>query len=163
MYLLSIDPGPVQSAAVITTANGDAAPHAVGKLPNHELVYLLPGLEFDHCAIEMVASYGMPVGKSVFETCVWIGRLVAAVAPRCDPRKVYRKDVKMHLCGNMRAKDSNIRQALIDLYPATGGGALPAIGIKQQPGPLYGFSKDLWAALGVAHAARAHWSELEIF
>ena len=64
--------------------------------------------------------------------------------------KVYRSEVKMKLCHSMRAKDGNIRQAIIDRYPATGGGAIPQIGTKNQPGPLYGISKDLWSALAVA-------------
>ena len=47
----------------------------------------------------------------------------------------------------MRAKDSNIRQALLDLY---GGDKRKAIGIKAEPGPLYGIKSHMWAALGVA-------------
>ena len=66
------------------------------------------------------------------------------------PQQVYRKDVKMHLCGSMRAKDTNIRQAIIDRYPASGGGKCPQIGTKKEPGPLYGVSKDIWSALAVA-------------
>jgi len=53
--------------------------------------------------------------------------------------------VKMHLCGQARAKDANIRQALIDRF----GGAA-AIGRKAAPGPLYGISGDVWQALGLA-------------
>jgi len=56
----------------------------------------------------------------------------------------------MNLCGVMKAKDGNIRQALIDRFPATGGGKIPQIGTKAKPGPLYGFSRDKWAALAVA-------------
>jgi hypothetical protein len=45
----------------------------------------------------------------------------------------------------MRAKDANIRQALID--------KLGAVGTKKAPGPLYGISGHLWAALAVADYA----------
>jgi hypothetical protein len=98
----------------------------------------------DLIAIEMIASYGMPVGREVFETCVWIGRFVqAACALPCE--YVYRKDVKLYLCGNARAKDSNVRQAIIDRF----GGKDKAIGRKKNPGPLHGVKGDLWAALAV--------------
>ena len=55
----------------------------------------------------------------------------------------------MYLCNSMRAKDSNIRQAILDRYPTTGGGKCPQVGTKKEPGPLYGVSKDVWAAIGV--------------
>jgi hypothetical protein len=106
----------------------------------------------------MVASYGMAVGKDVFETVYWIGRFCEA-AERSLARqgereaahhRVYRLDVKLHLCKDSRAKDGNIRQALIDRFPATGGGKTPQIGVKSQPGPLFGIKSHLWAALGVA-------------
>lgn len=98
---------------------------------------------------EMVASYGMAVGKDVFETVYWIGRFCEA-AREHGSHRVFRKDVKMHLCNSMRAKDANIRQALLDRFPATGGGKTPQIGTKAAPGPLYGVRSHLWAALGVA-------------
>ncbi|CCH04029.1 hypothetical protein NH44784_000371 [Achromobacter xylosoxidans NH44784-1996] len=103
-------------------------------------------------AVEMIASYGMPVGREVFETCVWIGRFVQAWGGAVE--MVYRKDVKMHLCGTAKAKDGNVRQAILDLYPRTGGGATPQVGTKGRPGPLYGVSTHAWAALGVAITAR---------
>ncbi len=103
----------------------------------------------DVMAIEMIASYGMAVGKTTFETCRWVGIFQHAFGLG-KTRLIYRKDVKMHLCNSMRAKDSNIRQAIIDRYPATGGGKTPQIGTKKEPGPLYGVSKDIWSALAVA-------------
>ena len=69
---------------------------------------------------------------------------------RQNYKKIYRMDVKMYLCNNTRAKDGNIRQAIIDRYPANGGGKTPQIGTKKHPGPLYGVSKDVWSALAVA-------------
>lgn len=103
-------------------------------------------------AVEMVASYGMAVGREVFETCVWIGRFVERWRIHhggLPHALVYRREVKAHLCHDSRAKDANIRQAILDLYPRTGGGKIPQIGTKGQPGPLYGVSKDIWAAVGV--------------
>jgi hypothetical protein len=101
----------------------------------------------------MVASYGMAVGATVFETCVWSGRFIerwlSGRAYRPQPDRIYRKEVKMHLCGSMRAKDANVRQALIDRY----GGKEAAIGKKANPGPLYGMSGDCWSALAVAITA----------
>jgi hypothetical protein len=98
-----------------------------------------------HLAVEMIASYGMAVGREVFETCVWIGRFVEAWGGPHTP--VYRKAVKIHLCGSTKAKDPNVRQALIDKF---GPGKDRAIGRKATPGPLYGVSADVWAALAVA-------------
>lgn len=110
-------------------------------------------------AIEMIVSYGMPVGREVFETCVWIGRFVQAWHSPEEVRLVYRRDVKLHLCGSSKAKDANVRQALLDLFPRTGGGATPQIGTKSAPGPLYGVSMHAWPALGVAVTAIAQMQE----
>jgi len=130
---------------------------------NHSVVYP---------AIEMPASYGMAVGASVFNTCAIVGHFEEFFIGlpsdftgwQCDPLvgsgpwRVYRKRsseegvqaVSMALCKNNRANDSNVRAAIIDLYPSIGGGRIPQIGSKKEPGPLYGVSKDVWAALGVA-------------
>ncbi len=96
-----------------------------------------------HLVVEMIASYGMPVGREVFETCLWIGRFVECW---CGPYTlVYRREVKSFVCGDSKAKDSNIRQALLDRY----GGKDSAIGKKKTPGPLYSLTGDLWQALAV--------------
>jgi hypothetical protein len=97
---------------------------------------------------EMIACYGMPVGREVFDTCVWIGRFMQAFgADDCKP--VFRRDVKLHLCNSTRAKDANVRQAILDMYEPTGGGTTPQIGTKKQPGPLYGVKSHIWPAIGV--------------
>lgn len=58
---------------------------------------------------------------------------------------IYRRDIKIHLCGTVKAKDGNIRQALIDKHGAPG--------TKKSKGPTYGVSGHLWAALAVADYA----------
>src|SRR5690606_4735562 len=73
------------------------------------------------------------------------GRFIQAC--QAPSTKVYRKDVKLHLCGSPRAKDANIRQSLLDRF---GPGKEKAVGTKQNPGPLYGVKSHMWAALAVA-------------
>jgi hypothetical protein len=147
--ILAIDPGPEQSAYVLWDGE-QIIEH--GKADNLDLQAALedPVRSFNICppervAIEMIASYGMPVGAEVFETCVWIGQFMASFgAPACD--RIKRIQVKNHLCHSSRANDANIRQAIIDRF----GGKERAIGKKATPGPLYGIAGDEWAALAVA-------------
>jgi hypothetical protein len=144
--LLAIDPGPVESAFLLYDTD-TRLPERWEKFPNR-VCWPIWATNADGLAIEMIASYGMPVGAEVFETCVWIGRFEERWGASSLAR-VFRRDVKLHLCDDPRAKDSNIRQALVDRY----GGKEKAIGRKATPGPLYGLTKDCWAALGVAVTA----------
>lgn len=98
----------------------------------------------DVVVIEKVESYGMAVGAEVFDTVLWAGRFAEA-AHRVPVVMLPRRAVKLALCADSRAKDANIRQALIDRF---GGSA--AIGRKAAPGPLYGISRDVWSALATA-------------
>lgn len=156
--ILGIDPGTTESGWVVL--DGAQTVHRSGTDQNRVVLNLVNQWAKNGkgpLAIEMIASYGMAVGKEVFETCVWIGRFVQAYEwwTSLEPTRIYRRDVKLHLCGNAKAKDANIRQALIDRYPPEqGGGKTPQIGTKAQPGPLYGVTGDAWAALAVAVTAR---------
>lgn len=76
----------------------------------------------------MIASYGMPVGKEVFDTCVWIGKF--AEASKLKEEYIYRKDEKMNICHSMKAKDSNIRQALIDRFGVVGTKKAPRMVLR---------------------------------
>lgn len=152
MTILALDPGPTQTGFCVYDG---ARVIDCGVTPNDDMLRHLQFSQAQRLAIEMIASYGMAVGREVFETCVWIGRFQQAWRAPDAVELVYRKDVKMHLCGTPRAKDSNIRQALLDLFPATGGGATPQVGTKGKPGPLYGVSSHAWPALGVAITALA--------
>jgi hypothetical protein len=156
MIVLGIDPGPVQSALVLFhSVDGADDPVTSGRVlragkEDNDIVRTLVGSipDTDHFAIEMIASYGMPVGESVFRTCYWAGRFVQAYRAPDEVVELKRSEIKMHLCGSNRAKDANVRQALIDRFGGVEGKSR-AIGLKKTPGPLYGFSKDMWAALGV--------------
>lgn len=154
MTILAIDPGTTESGWVVY-AHSEVM--ASGVMPNEEMLAYVKREHFRingyRMAVEMIASYGMAVGREVFETCVWIGRFQQAWHAPEAVELVYRRDVKLHLCGTSKAKDPNIRQALLDLFPRTGGGKTPQIGTKAQPGPLFGVSSHAWAALGVAVTA----------
>ena len=154
--ILAIDPGPAQSGWCIYDGSRMVQ---CGVADNATMLVIVKtasvNYRVDRLAIEMIASYGMAVGREVFETCVWIGRFQQAWGNPDAVELVYRKDVKMHLCGTPRAKDANIRQALLDMFPPSGGGAVPQVGTKKEPGPLYGISSHAWPALGVAITAMA--------
>ena len=138
--ILGVDPGTAQSGYVWLVQGNKV--HDCGVLPNATMLRVIAESGPDVLAIEMVASYGMAVGREVFETVRWIGRFQQAYRDPESVRLVYRKDVKLHLCNSPRANDSNIRQALID--------KLGPIGTKNSPGPLYGVSGHAWSALAVA-------------
>lgn len=152
MTILALDPGPTQTGYC---RYDGARVLDCGVLPNADMLALVLCAPADRLAIEMIASYGMAVGREVFETCVWIGRFQQAWHKPEAVELVYRKDVKLHLCGTTKAKDPNVRQALLDMFPRTGGGATPQVGTKKQPGPLFGVSSHVWPALGVAVTALA--------
>jgi hypothetical protein len=144
--LCAIDPGTEQSA-LVCICDGVVS----GRIwDNRELrnalmtgSMALPA----HLVIEQVESFGMPVGKEVFETVFWSGRFAEAWQSRGLKHswsRVGRKAVKLAICGTVKAKDPHIRQALIDRY---GGPACVKKG-----GALAGIKSHLWAALAVAVA-----------
>lgn len=147
---LAIDPGPERSAWLLHDS-ADGATRGFGIWSNELLLGLLRdgGLATDvtRVTIEKVESFGMAVGAEVFETVWWSG-MFAEAARNLTLERIPRRAVKLHLCGSARAKDTNIRQALIDRY-----GGSSAIGKKAAPGPLFGISKDVWSALAVAVTA----------
>lgn len=146
--ILAIDPGSIESGYVVL--DGDLKPLEFSKIDNEDLLEKCVLGDFDnieHIALEMVASYGMAVGKDVFETCVWIGRFYQALGWHHRIKYIYRKDEKMNLCHTMRAKDSNIIQALVDRFAP--GVRNKGKGTKKEPGYFYGFKKDIWQAYAV--------------
>ena len=150
MSILCIDPGPTTSGVVILREDGVVI-EAVPEFGNDRLIrseWVAHCGDPDVLAIETIASYGMPVGADVFDTCVWIGRFWQEFCGR-ESALVYRRDVKLHICGDTRAKDANIRRAILDMYPPTGGGRTKQIGTKKDPGPLYGVTSHAMSALAV--------------
>ena len=157
--ILAIDPGSERSAWLwFDTATG---PTDFGISPNEDVLAALRGEggpdqlaePFDDVTgddpdkpgltvvIEKIESYGMTVGAEIFATVHWSGRFTEA-ARSVPVVQLPRRAVKLAICGDTRAKDANIRQALIDRF-----GGTPAI---RKGGSLYGISKDVWSALAIA-------------
>jgi hypothetical protein len=137
--VVGVDPGTDKSAFAIFDGR-EVISHGIYE-NEHFLSHGLWGRRHVFC--EMIASYGMAVGASVFETCVWIGRFVqTASVSGGNLTRVFRKDVKLHLCQSPRAKDGNVRQALIDRVGPQG--------TKKSQGPTYGVKSHEWAAFAVA-------------
>ena len=157
MRVIAIDPGNEFSALVVWDGE-----HVEFKLyaPNEEIRNWLKscsaaafavragwvnagGMSVPSLVIEMIGHYGlgMPAGKTVFDTCVWIGRFTECYGSELT-ETILRPTVKTHLCGSARAKDGNVIQALKDRFGDKG--------TKGNPGVAYGMSGDLWQAWAVA-------------
>jgi len=138
--VLAIDPGPEKSAWVVWNGKCIRA-HSISAnatLSSRASLFHLVHSPYD-TVIEMIEGRGMRVGASVFETCVWIGRFMERFT---TTERIYRRTVKLHICGSSRAKDADIRQALIDRFGAPGR--------KSAPGVTYGLAKDEWQAFALA-------------
>jgi hypothetical protein len=156
MIILAIDPGQEKSGVVLYDSYSKSVLSSI-ITKNEAIIDSIIGINplSDLMVYEMIGHYGsgMPAGKSVFETCIWIGRFIEACRQRqLLSYRLLRATIKSHICGSVRANDSNIRQALIDRFSPSGGGKTPQIGTKKQPGPLYGVKSHIWSALAVAIA-----------
>lgn len=139
LRIIAIDPGNVKSAFVIWDGLQISE---MGILENEKILRMLSNKNGGVLVIEQIRSYGMAVGMTVFDTVFWSGRFYQSWHGDCY--MMPRMDVKQHICRNSRAKDSNIRQALIDRFE-------PALLPRQRPKKiLKGVSKDIWAALALA-------------
>lgn len=170
MVVLSIDPGNKQSAWLLYDGE---RPLEFGKTPNEEMLVCFYDAiwQANTLAIETLKPRGMPTSFEEMQTQLWAGRFIQAWGGPFE--QIFRHNVKMHHCGQARAKDSNIRASLIDRF----GGESMAIGGKKcqqckgkgwagrsrepcgscggsgwlhPPGPLHGIAQDCWSALAIA-------------
>jgi len=151
--VLGIDPGPEESAYAVWDGVRIADK---GKVDNTEMIDMLgrqtltfrfgPGprriVHVTRIAVEMVCSFGMPVGADVFETVFWIGRFCQRT--NLPHTRVLRRDIKMHICNSSRANDSNIKHALVERFAP--GKPNFGKGTKKKPGFFHGVAADMWQA-----------------
>jgi len=137
--ITAIDPGTTESAYVVW--NGSEILDMGIKFNVQVLMYLYDRTIGD-LVVEQVRCYGMTVGASTLDTVFWSGRFCEGWPG--DWSIMPRMDVKMHLCHDSRAKDKNIRQALIDRFE-------PTLKPRQRPKTvLKGVGTHLWAAMALA-------------
>lgn len=152
MNILAIDPAPTKSGYVVW----DGKEVLDSGIPDNLklLLEICPRWYVNaDLVIEKIACYGMAVGESVFDTVFWTGRF-------CQQwqwfggtpwARVLRRDVKLHICHNSRANDSNIRQALIDRFE-------PKLKPRCRPkGVMRGLKKDSLQAFALA----VYWGDLK--
>lgn len=148
MKIFAIDPGNEYSAYCIMDDQYQL--HGFAKLSNREVMEImlaeLP--RADRVVIERIASYGMPVGREVFESCEWIGRFAQEAEKQAEVYYIYRRDEKLYICGSPNAKDTNIRAALIERFAKHD--FKNGKGTKKNPDYFYGVKADCWAAIAVA-------------
>ena len=156
--ILAVDPGSTQSAYVVYDPKiKTVKEHAImSNMGMRSLLewwngILMLGAPVPHevvvppdgnmtLVIEDMQSFGMPVGREVFETVRWTGRFDSA----WFHTYVYipRSEVKLAICKSAKANDASIRTALIDMF-----------GGKQETkkgGKLYKVKGDEWSALALA-------------
>ena len=156
--ILSIDPGTTQTAYCF--CNYDTLkPVSFGKVDNDVIMSdVLPQINdyaIECVAIEHIQGYGMAVGKEVFETCIFIGRMLERIAHIQRSVKIlpiYRKDEKIAICGNLKANDTIIRHTLIDMFAKHDFKS--GKGVKDNKDWFWDFKADVWSAYAIAYTAK---------
>lgn len=143
MIILALDVGTEQSGFCLMNAD-NYKPIEFGKEDNDVILKEKVKIwMYDALVYEEFQSYGMAIGKSTIKSITWNGRFIQAAWERSIPfYPIYRLEEKINLCGNAKAKDANLRQAMIDRFAKTPNGK----GTKAEPDWFYGFSKDAWSA-----------------
>lgn len=130
MTIIGLDPGNAQSAIVVYE------PGSPGRVVEFfdELNQMVPeylARQYLKGAAVLVAEYmrprGMPTSAEEMDTMFELGRMRQCWSGEFV--KFDRKDVKLLLCGSVRATDSTIRQALLDRW----GGSKAIAGPKKCP------------------------------
>lgn len=150
----AIDPGSEQSAYVVYAPRRCHPILDKAILPNIAMLAAMYDLRKTYPSAALIIETPVPRGQPMYTqlvtTILWIGRFWEAAGKDFAP--LDRTRIKHIITGSTKTKDSHVRAALLSRFPSTGGGSIPQVGTKARPGPLYGFSKDLWAALAVAIA-----------
>jgi len=143
--IYGVDPGPAETGWVLWDGKRVIDK---GITPNDQFLERLRGQTDPDTPciplyIEMIASFGMVLGKESFRTILWIGRFIEVWDILGLPWHLcYRIQIKTHHCHSAKATDANVSQAIRDKY----GGK----GTRKQPGPFFGVKSHIWSAVAIA-------------
>lgn len=153
---LAIDPGTRESGWVLYDPREPKHPlREFAKEPNPIIFkrliegYFSRREQYPDIVIEHFVSYGRILADDSLETICWATRFETAAwfTTGHVPHLVTRRWVKSYICDDHRANDAAIRRALTERF---GPDRKRAVGMKANPGPLYGLKADCWQALAVA-------------
>lgn len=111
--ILGIDPGPTESAYCFVGPKYSI--DAANKVGNEGLIEMVRSSapSIGHVALESIQSYGMAVGREVFDTCFMIGRIIQVCKDLEIPYTLYpRPEYTRRICGVGKINDAVLRQAL---------------------------------------------------
>lgn len=154
--ILAIDPGPEISTYLVWDGKQILEKATV---PNLKLMDLLDfdnnyhrfksELDINFQAIEMVESWGMPMGNDTIETAYWVGIFGRTMGLTLF-RRFSSSEIRLFLCGTKKAKPSNLKTAIINRVDPMRRFGKYGKGTIKNPGPLFGVSDHDWAALALA-------------
>lgn len=144
MQILGIDPGP-RSSGVVAWEEG-AVVWAQQAMPNEEVREEIKK-GWDLVCLERIRAAYAHIGVSTVDTIWESARFYQlAIEWGISVWCASPDQVRQTVAGTTRARDSGVRQALLDLIGPQG--------VKRDPGPTYGVSKHAWRALAVIQAWR---------
>lgn len=163
MRILAIDPGTTKTAYCMMTE--EPAVISAADVDNEIVLRLVEEGDYDQMTIECMearnlSSAGQAIGKSTYETCIWIGRYIQAATRRNKPiTRIYRSEERSLLVPTKKNKlpplpagignttDAKIRASLIARFARHD--KKNGKGTKNNKDMFYGFQGDMWAAFAV--------------
>ena len=149
--IISIDPGPKESAYTIFEPYPEWEIWALGKVPNHTLESIIETDTAQIAVVEKISPWGMPGGHTVFDTIRFTGRLEKTIEiTGMELHYLTRKEVVVMLCDSIHVGDAQVSAVLKKRFAP--GVRNHGKGTKKEPGFFYGFKADIWQAFAVGVA-----------
>lgn len=163
MRILAIDPGTEKSAYCMMTETPSVI--SAADVDNDTVLRLVEEGDYDQMVIECMearnlSTAGQAIGRSTYETCIWIGRYMQVAMQRGKPiMRVYRSEEKSLLIPTKKNRlpplpegignttDAKIRASLIARFAKHD--KKNGKGTRHDKDVFYGFQGDMWAAFAV--------------